>query len=96
MITFEWDSEKEKKNIQKHKIDFSTAALVFNDSNRIEWYDEKHSDYEDRYITIGIVGKTTYVVTVVYTPRGNAIRIISARKATESERREYYDYTQGN
>lgn len=52
-MLFEWDDAKEKINISKHGIDFSTAALVFNDENRIEKYDELHSDSEDRYITIG-------------------------------------------
>ena len=54
-LKFEWDDEKEQKNISKHKIDFSTAALVFNDDYRIEMYDERHSIEEDRYITIGQV-----------------------------------------
>ena len=93
---FEWDSEKEKTNIQKHGIDFTTAARVFNDENRLELYDEAHSDTEDRYITIGLIGDVAYVVLVVYTERENTIRLISARKATNQERRAYYDYSQGN
>lgn len=52
-MLFEWDENKEKINISKHGLDFSTAALVFRDQNRLEWFDELHSDYEDRYITIG-------------------------------------------
>lgn len=47
-MNFEWNEEKEKINISKHGIDFSTAALVFNDYNRIEKYDEAHSINEDR------------------------------------------------
>ena len=53
MIQFEWDEEKERKNIKKHGIDFRTAALVFDDSNRLEWFDAIHSAEEFRYITIG-------------------------------------------
>ena len=94
-MIFEWDDEKEKINIVKHGIDFSTAALVFRDENRLEIYDEAHSDYEDRYITIGIIDGVTCVVMVVYTEREEAIRLISARKATKHERRMYYDYSQG-
>lgn len=90
-MLFEWDDTKEKKNIVKHGIDFSTAALVFRDENRIEFYDEAHSEYEDRYITIGRINGVAVVVMVVYTERGNAIRLISARKATNQERSAYYD-----
>lgn len=95
-MQFEWDDEKEKINIIKHGIDFSTAAKVFKDENRIELYDEAHSEFEDRYITIGTIGDIAYVVMVVYTEREEAIRLISARKATSQERRMYYDYSQGN
>lgn len=95
-MQFEWDDEKEKINIVKHGIDFTTAARVFKDENRLELYDEAHSDAEDRYITIGVIDRVAYLVMVVYTEREEAIRLISARKATKQERRMYYDYPQGN
>ena len=95
-MQFEWDDEKEKINIVKHGIDFTTAARVFKDENRLELYDEAHSDTEDRYITIGVIDGVAYLVMVVYTERGEAIRLISARKATKQEGRMYYDYSQGN
>ena len=95
-MVFEWDDEKEKINIAKHGIDFETAARVFADENRIEFYDAAHSLEEDRYITIGMIGEIAYIVTVVFTDRQEAIRLISARKATKPERRIYYDYTTGN
>lgn len=91
-MIFEWDSDKEKININKHGLDFSTAARVFKDENRLEIFDELHSDLEERYITIGMIDNITYIVVVVYTERGEAIRIISARKATKNERRMYNDY----
>lgn len=91
-MIFEWDSEKEKININKHGLDFSTAARVFMDENRLEIFDELHSDLEERYITIGMIDNVAYIVVVVYTERGEAIRIISARKATKNERRMYNDY----
>lgn len=93
-MRFEWDDEKEQKNIIKHGIDFDTAAVVFQDINRLEFYDEKHSIDEDRYITIGLINGEAYIVMVVYTERDEAIRLISARKATKQERRMYYDYSQ--
>ena len=83
-MLFEWDENKEKINISKHGLDFSTAALVFRDQNRLEWFDELHSDYEDRYITIGEINGIAVVLMVVYTERGDAIRLISARKATKA------------
>lgn len=89
-MVFEWDENKEKINLAKHGIDFSTAALVFGDVNRIEMFDTIHSEYENRYITIGEINGVAIVLLVVYTERGEAIRLISARKATKQERRKYY------
>ena len=83
---FEWDYEKEQRNIKIHKISFETAKLVFNDDKRIEFFDVNHSGTEDRLITIGKVDK---VLFVVYTERGDKTRIISARAATKAERRLY-------
>ena len=83
---FEWDYEKEQRNIKLHKISFETAKLVFNDTHRIELFDLNHSGMEDRLITIGKVDK---VLFVVHTERGNKTRIISARTATKAERRLY-------
>ncbi|MDO4488627.1 MAG: BrnT family toxin [Eubacteriales bacterium] len=87
-MTFEWDEEKCKTNIQKHGISFETAALVFEDPNYIEMFDFAHSIFEDRFIAIGMVEK---VLFVVYTERAERIRIISARLAKETERGLYYD-----
>lgn len=90
-MRFEWDEVKEQKNIEKHGINFETAALVFGDENRIEKYDVAHSLEEDRYITIGCVDGILTVLMVVYTERRDAIRIISARVATKKEEVEYYE-----
>ena len=93
-MTFEWDDNKEQINIKKHGMDFATASHVFDDEYRLEIYDDLHSDYEDRYITIGMIDEITCIAMVVYTERGtDVIRIISARKATPKERRKYYDYS---
>lgn len=88
-MKFEWDEEKERINIEKHGIDFRTAVQVFLDENRIEFYDENHSTEEERYITIGIVGRRMIVITLVYTERTDVIRVISARQATKIERDAY-------
>ena len=92
-MQFEWDEQKEKINIKKHGLDFETASRVFDDENRLEWYDENHSEYEDRYITIGLIDDIACIIMAVYTEREEVIRIISARRATKQEREMYYDYS---
>lgn len=87
-MTFEWDEDKNLINQQKHKISFETAAHVFDDPEYIEMFDFEHSLNEDRFIAIGKVGD---VLFVVFTERKNNIRLISARLATNIERRLYYD-----
>ncbi len=87
-MKFEWDEEKNTLNKQKHNISFETAALVFEDPNYIEMYDFEHSLDEDRYIAIGMVGD---ILFVVFTEKKDAIRLISARLATNTEREIYYD-----
>lgn len=84
---FEWDSEKAKINKIKHGISFKTAIKVFDDENRIERHDYKHSQDEERWQVIGKVGE---VLFVVYTERGNITRIISAREADDKEKEIYY------
>ena len=85
-MTFEWDPEKDKLNRKIHGLSFSTAKFVFNDKERWERYDSSHSTKEERWQTIGLVNK---VLFVAYSEQGETIRIISARKADENERRVY-------
>ena len=83
----EWDPSKEKLNQRKHGISFETAGRIFLDTERIEYYDALHSIDEDRFVTIGLVDG---LLSVVYTERENdVLRLISARKATDKERRAY-------
>ena len=89
-MLFEWDEDKAEANLKKHGVDFRDAVRVFNDLDRIEFYDAAHSDDEDRFNTIGMVDDILYVV---YTERKDCTRIISARFATKLERRMYYDRT---
>jgi len=90
---FEWDPAKEKTNIQKHKVSFRRAATVFRDPNQLSVYDEEHSEYEDRWITMGIDSSAVLRVVVHTFERVDdrlcEIRIISARKATDREAVEY-------
>ena len=83
----EWDDEKNQKNYHKHGIYFEDAARIFLDDNRIEEYDELHSDDEDRF---KVIGRVRNVLAVIYTERGENYRIISARLADKKEVAEYY------
>ncbi|MCD7824320.1 MAG: BrnT family toxin [Oscillospiraceae bacterium] len=87
-MKFEWDENKNLINKEKHGISFEVASLVFNDPYYIEMYDFEHSVDEDRYMAIG---KVDDVLFVVFTERKESIRLISARIATPTERRLYYD-----
>ena len=86
----EWDEEKNRVNKAKHHITFEYAAGVFYDPNRIEYRDIEHSENEDRYVSIGSISGKIVVLYVVFTERGDAIRLISAREATRKERWVYY------
>lgn len=87
-LVFEWDENKNQLNKEKHGISFETASYVFRDAFYIEMYDFEHSIDEDRYVAIG---KVEDLLFVVFTERGETIRLISARIATPNERRMYYD-----
>jgi len=91
-LTFEWDEEKAKENLRKHKIDFTEAKTIFNDPFSITIPDTEHSIGEHRYIDIGQSSKGQILV-VVYTERMSNIRIISCRSATKLERRIYEEST---
>ena len=86
----QWDDRKNMLNLKKHGLSLKTARLVFADENRLAWPDTAHSDEEKRYKVLGKVGK---VILVVCTNRGEAVRLISARKATTREKEVYYGYS---
>lgn len=85
---FEWDETKAEQNIEKHGVSFEEASTVFGDPLSNTIYDEKHSMNEDRWIDIGRSAQDRLLV-VMYTERGDRIRIISARLATVRERKQY-------
>lgn len=85
---FEWDELKAQENLKKHGVDFQEAATVFSDPFSITIHDADHSIDENRFIDLGTSDKRRILI-VVYTERGNNIRIISCRKATARERRDY-------
>lgn len=87
-LQFEWNYQKARKNLHKHRVLFEEATTVFGDPLSITISDPVHSSNEDRYVTIGESIHRRLIV-VVYTERGNLIRIISARMATKREREGY-------
>jgi uncharacterized DUF497 family protein len=87
-LSFEWDEEKAKANLKKHRVSFDEATTVFIDPFSITVPDPDHSADEQRYIDLGSSDKGR-VLVVVYTERGLNIRIISCRKATSLERKLY-------
>jgi len=88
MLLFAWDSEKAKTNIKIHRVSFDEASTVFGDPLSLTIYDPRHSDEEIRFVIIGSSYKN-HILVVVHTERKNKIRIISARKATKNERKQY-------
>ena len=85
---FEWDDDKAERNTRKHGVSFDEAQTVFVDSFSIMKPDVEHSDTEERLLIIGTSHKNR-VIVVSYTERGETIRLISARKATRHERKQY-------
>ncbi len=85
---FEWDKAKGEANFHKHGVDFETATLVFADPFAIGRTDESAAYGEIRLLITGMADGA--LLTVVYTERGEVIRIISARRATKKEHDDYY------
>ncbi len=88
LVRFEWDPNKATINKRKHGISFKEAATVFGDSESMTFDDPDHSVEEDGFLTIGR-SRTGQVLLVSHTDRVDAIRIISARKATTAEKDSY-------
>ena len=86
-VEFEWDRKKARNNLQKHDVDFADAVIALEDPLALTMPDPEYES-EDRFLTIGSDPRGR-VFVVAYTWRGEAIRIISARKATPRERRQY-------
>jgi uncharacterized DUF497 family protein len=87
-VEFEWDEQKNHTNWQKHGVSFEEATTVFGDPLSVTIDDPIHSTSEDRFVIIGMSAHRRLLV-VIFTERGNHIRIISARDATRRERRNY-------
>jgi uncharacterized DUF497 family protein len=89
-VRFEWNDAKARDNARKHGVSFEEARTVFSDAQAILMPDPDHSSGEERFLLLGL-SSTLRVLTVVHTyrERDEVIRIISARKATHTERAQY-------
>ena len=89
-LRFEWDPAKAAANIKKHGIAFDEAKAVFADERAKLIADPEHSDDEDRFVLLGLSTKLNLLVVChCYRSKSNTIRIISARRATTIETRQY-------
>jgi uncharacterized DUF497 family protein len=89
-LKIEWDRRKAAANLQKHGVSFDEAVTAFSDESGRLVVDPDHSDKEERYILLGMSWSLRVIVVChCYRKANEAIRIISARKATKSERAQY-------
>ncbi|MDY0171092.1 MAG: BrnT family toxin [Thermoguttaceae bacterium] len=92
-MVFTWDDRKARENQRKHHVSFEEAVTVFTDENGRLKHDPDHSHDEDRFILLGISAKLRLLVVVHTYRRGEGeARIISARKATRNESRQYAQF----
>ena len=86
-VNYQWDPHKAAANIKKHGVEFADAVGVFEDETAL-WQEDIGDHDEERFVALGtdFVGR---ILVIVFTFRDENIRIISARKATESERKTY-------
>ena len=87
-LVFEWDKRKAQSNKRKHEVSFEEPSTVFGDTLSITIIDSAHSIGEDRFITIG-TSTNNRLLVVVHLDQRDAIRIVSARKPTNAERKQY-------
>ena len=87
-IKFDWDPNKARRNLRKHRIDFDEASTIFADTLSITIPDPDHSDDQERWVTVGLSNRHRLLV-VVHTEEGETIRLISGRRANRLERRKY-------
>ena len=87
-MIYEWDPKKAKVNLQRHRVSFEEAATIFLDPLAVTYPDPHHSGEELREITIGRSARHR-VLFLSHTSRGGRTRLISGRKATKRERKQY-------
>ncbi len=87
-MKYEWNDDKAAANVSKHGVTFEEAKTVFNDPLFVDFYDPDHSYGEHRFILIG-ESHQGRLLLISYMERNDVIRLISAREATQLERKTY-------
>ncbi|MDD7986756.1 BrnT family toxin [Lentisphaera marina] len=89
-LKFEWDENKAQSNLEKHGVSFEEAMTVFYDERALEFFDKNNSEWEDRFLMLGLTTEfKLLLICHCYRDDDNIIRIISARKATKNEAKNY-------
>lgn len=89
-LRFTWDPAKAKANLRKHRVSFAEAQSVFYDENAVEFYDDEHLEWEDRFLLLGLSSKLRLLIVChCYRADDGVIHLISARKATSQDASHY-------
>ena len=88
-MNYEWNLIKERLNVAKHGVDFEEAKSVFADKFALVLFDEDHSNDEERFLILGMSQKERILLVVHCYRENDTIRIISSRKATKNEAKQY-------
>jgi uncharacterized protein len=90
-LRFTWDQRKAEANVSKHGVTFEEAQWVFYDEHALVTEDPDHSKEEDRFLILGLSSALRILLVVYREPSDDEVRIISARKATKAEQRQYLE-----
>ena len=91
-VRFKWDKRKNEANRRKHGVPFEEAETVFFDEQALFMADSDHSTTEDRFLLLGMSERLRLLVVChTHRERDQVIRIISARRANNDERKQYFD-----
>jgi uncharacterized DUF497 family protein len=89
-LRFTWDPGKARANVNKHGVTFEEARSVFCDEHAVEFYDDVHSEWEDRFLLLGLSSRLRLLLVChCHREAEGVIRIVSARKATPAESKHY-------
>ena len=89
-LRFVWDLKKARANLKKHGIAFEEARAVFYDEHAVEFYDDGHSQWEDRFLLQGLSAQLRLLLVChCYREEDGVIRLVSARRATRAESEHY-------
>lgn len=86
-MLYEWDEHKNRRNLEKHRISFEDAVEILESSKKLVCISQDKGSDDNLYIAVGVLNGKHY--SVIYTMRADAVRIISARRSRDDEKRDY-------